>query len=294
MSACSGRHRPAGVLLGMLEINNVTKRFKNREVLRGISFTLQPGEVISLIGGNGSGKTTTFRLILGLLDPDGGSIRLNGRELTCKDAGYLPEQRCLYQDCTVYQQLKLTAGIGTVRSAEETIDHWLQEMGMTELKRETIGRLSKGNQQKIALINCLIKDAPIVIMDEPFTALDGGNIRIFLKIISRLREQGKTVLVSSHIYQPVNEICDRFLLLKEGKISTDMTVSQLRESERRMVTVSSSYEPQRDPEAEDQRLEGENTRYEFSDSLTASQFACHAILDDQDVVYRHCRIEDCR
>ena len=278
----------------MLEIRDLTKSFGSREVLKGISFTLQPGEIASLIGGNGSGKTTTFRLILNLLEPDSGTVRLNGRPLSYGDVSYLPEQSSLYQDCTVFQQLTLTAGLSHVRNAGEKIDRLLDEMKLSEFKRETIGRLSKGNRQKAALVNCLIKNAPVVIMDEPFTALDGDNIRIFLKIISRLREEGKIVLVSSHIYQPVNDICDRFLLLKDGKISADLTARQLRESEKRMVIVSGGYEPQQEPEAEDQLEEAENTRYVFADSLGASQFACRAALDDADVSYRRCRIEDYR
>ncbi len=276
----------------MLEIRDLMKRFGTREVLNGISFTLQPGEVSSLIGGNGSGKTTTFRLILNLLEPDSGDVRLNGRPLTYGDVSYLPEQSSLYQDCTVFQQLMLTAGLGHVGNAGEKIDRWLDEMRLSEFKRETVGRLSKGNRQKVALVNCLIRNAPVVIMDEPFTALDGDNIRIFLKVIGRLREEGKHVLVSSHIYQPVNDICDRFLLLKDGKISANLTAQQLRESEKRMVVVSGGYETRQETEAEDQCEEGENTRYIFADSLNASQFACQAALDDADVSYRHCRIED--
>ncbi|MBO4218190.1 MAG: ATP-binding cassette domain-containing protein [Erysipelotrichaceae bacterium] len=278
----------------MLEVRDVRKSFGNREVLKGISFSLYPGEITSLIGGNGSGKTTTFRLILGYLDPDDGRISLNGRPVDSRDVCYLAEQRSLYQDCRVQEQLRYTARLAGIADSRRRIDDWLDELKLIPLKDEKISRLSKGNQQKVALINCLIKDAPVVIMDEPFTALDRDNIDVFMKIISRLPQQGKTVLISSHIYQPVNAVCDHFLILKEGKIKADLTRNQLKEDDRRMVIVPSEYEASEDAGEDGQIEENETTRYVFSDSWKASGFALQAISNDEDVIYRHRRIEDCQ
>lgn len=278
----------------MLEVRDIRKSFGNREVLKGISFSLRPGEIASLIGGNGSGKTTTFRLILGYLDPDEGRITFDGRPVDGRDVCCLSEQRSLYQDCRVLEQLRYTARLAGAADSRRLIDAWLDELKLTPFKDEKIGRLSKGNQQKVALINCLIKDAPIVIMDEPFTALDRDNIDAFMRIIARLPRQGKTVLLSSHIYQPVNAICDHFLILKEGRIKADVTADQLREDERRMVILPSDYEAPENAGEEEQREGEENTRYAFSDRRKAQELVLQAISDDEDVIYRHYRIEDCQ
>ncbi len=276
----------------MLEIRNVKKSFKGKAVLHGLSFSLKPGEITSLIGGNGSGKTTTFRLILNYLEPDEGSISYDERPVRQGDVSYLSEQRSLYQDCKVEEQLMLTARLNRLRDGKNKIEIWLDEFRLTEMKREVIGRLSKGNQQKVALVNCLLSNAPIIIMDEPFTALDRDNIAIFMKTLIRLKEQGKAVLVSSHIYQPVNEICDRFLLLKDGRIQVDVSREELRKREERTVVVSSRYEPQEEIPLDCQKEEGENTRYIFAERKRAAGFAGQALREDEDVIYRRCRIED--
>ena len=276
----------------MLEIRNVKKSFKGKAVLHGLSFSLKQGEITSLIGGNGSGKTTTFRLILNCLEPDEGSISYDERPVRQGDISYLSEQRSLYQDCKVEEQLMLTVRLNRLKEGKKKIEKWLDEFRLTALKREVIGRLSKGNQQKVALVNCLLSNAPIFIMDEPFTALDRDNIAIFIKAVLRLKEQGKAVLVSSHIYQPVNEICDRFLLLKDGRIQVDVSREELREREERMVVVSSRYEPEEEIPLDCQKEEGENTRYIFAERKRAAGFAGQALREDEDVIYRRYRIED--
>ena len=277
----------------MLEVNRVSKKFNARQVLNGLSFQLQPGEITTLIGGNGSGKTTTFRLILNFLDPDEGSIRFEDRPVENCDVCYLCEQRSLYQDCSVYDQLRLSAQLSGIRHYRPVIDRWLDELRLSPLKQEIIGRLSKGNQQKVALASSLIKDAPLVIMDEPFTALDRENIALFIRIMENLRSQGKTVLVSSHIYQPVKEICDHYLLLDKGRISVDLTRKQLHDDARRMIVVSSLFEPEEESLlAEEQNEEGENVRYVFTDRKKARRMLKEAFEKDEDVTYRHCRIED--
>ena len=172
------------------------------------------------------------------------------------------------------------------------IDGWLDRFHLTGFRREVIGRLSKGNQQKTALVNCLLSNAPLFIMDEPFTALDQDNISLFMKTLLHLREQGRAILVSSHIYQPVNALCDRFLLLKDGKIQADMSREQLRERKERTVVVSSGYEPDEELPLDSQVEEGDNTRYVFPEGKAASQFARQALDRDEEVIYRRCRIED--
>ena len=276
----------------MLEIKNVKKSFREKTVVKGLSFSLNPGEITSLIGGNGSGKTTTFRLILNYLDPDEGDISYNERPVKERDVSYLSEQRSLYQDCSVEDQLMLTARLNRLKDGRKRMERLLEEFRLTASAKEIIGRLSKGNQQKIALINCLLSNAPVFIMDEPFTALDRENIILFIKALQNLKEQNKAVLVSSHIYQPVNEICDRFLLLKEGRIQADLSREELRKREERMVIVPSVYEPEQEIPLDCQKEEGENTRYVFFEKNKAAGFAQQAINKDEETTYRRCRIED--
>ncbi len=279
----------------MLEVNDVSKRFGDRPVLSGLSFSLHPGQITALIGGNGSGKTTTFRLILGFLDPDEGSISFEGRPVENRDVCYLCEQRSLYQDCSVYEQLRLSAQLIGIRHYQPAVDRWLEELKLTGIRQEVIGRLSKGNQQKVALASCLIREAPLVILDEPFTALDRENISLFIGVMEELRRQGRTVLVSSHIYQPVKEICDHFLLLDKGRISADLTRKQLHEDQRRMVIVSSRFEPEDEQLlSEEQYEEGGNVRYVLTERKKARKLLKEAFEMDEDVTYRHCRIEDCQ
>ena len=221
----------------MLKITNLSKKYEEKEVLRNISFAIEEGKIVSVLGNNGSGKTTLFKMILNLLEKDNGMIMFENRKIEHKIMGYLPEQRSLYQDCTVYQHLKLITGINKKENDKEEIDKWLHKMGLYEYKDKKIHTLSKGNQQKLTLIVCLIKNPKIVIMDEPFTGLDYENIEIFLREIKKLKNKKKIVLISSHIYQPINQICDRYIYLDKARIKIDVTKEDLIKEEKKVIEV---------------------------------------------------------
>ena len=276
----------------MLKVENLKKAYKDKEVLRGLSFELSPGEITSLIGSNGSGKTTTFRLLLGLVEADEGTISFEGRPVEGRDVTYLSEQRSLYLDCSVYEQLQLTARLNRLNDFRARIDTCLDELRLVPYRHQLISRLSKGNQQKVALANCLMKDAQIIIMDEPFTALDRDNILLFMKAMERLRQQGKTVLISSHIYQPVNDICDHFLVLKDGMIIKDVHRRGLYEEQRRNVITDADTEMDFDLTDIEQHEEGQHVRYSFDSKEQAREFLKELIRSDCDFSYTHSQIGD--
>ena len=276
----------------MLKVENLKKAYKDKEVLRGLSFELSSGEITSLIGNNGSGKTTTFRLLLGLVEADEGTISFEGRPVEGRDVAYLSEQRSLYLDCSVYEQLQLTARLNRLNDFRARIDTCLDELRLVPYRHQLISRLSKGNQQKVALANCLMKDAQIIIMDEPFTALDRDNILLFIKAMERLRQQGKTVLISSHIYQPVNDICDHFLVLKDGMIIKDVHRRGLYEEQRRNVITDADTEMDFDLTDIEQHEEGQHVRYSFDSKEQAREFLKELIRSDCDFSYTHSQIGD--
>ncbi len=222
----------------MLEIINLSKKHGEKEVLRNISFTIKKGQIVSIIGNNGSGKTTLFKLILNLLEKDNGKIVFEKKNIENQKIGYLPEQRSLYQDCTVWQHLKLITGINKIENEKEQIENWLYKMELYEHKDKKVYTLSKGNQQKLALIVCLIKKPEIVVMDEPFTGLDHENIAIFLREIKQMKKENRIVLISSHIYQPINQICDRYICINKARIKLDIKKEDLIKEEKRTIVVN--------------------------------------------------------
>ena len=221
----------------MLEVRNLRKKYGDREVLSSLSFKAQKGEIVSLLGANGSGKTTTFKIMLGLLKADEGEVTYNRRKLDVRKMGYLPEERSMMYDVTVERQLMFFGKLkgmseGNIRSE---IDHWLDKTKTVRYRDMLPMQLSKGNQQKIQLIISLLHDPDVVIMDEPWTGLDQSNIALFQRVLDEQRKAGKIIVLSSHQHQQVQDICDRYLYLKDGKIRINVTRKQLENDRRRTV-----------------------------------------------------------
>lgn len=221
----------------MLEVRNLRKKYGDREVLFSLSFKAQKGEIVSLLGANGSGKTTTFKIMLGLLQADEGEVTYNRRKLDVRKMGYLPEERSMMYDVTVERQLMFFGKLkgmseGNIRSE---IDHWLDKTKTVRYRDMLPMQLSKGNQQKIQLIISLLHDPDVVIMDEPWTGLDQSNIALFQRVLDEQRKAGKIIVLSSHQHQQVQDICDRYLYLKDGKIRINVTRKQLENDRRRTV-----------------------------------------------------------
>ncbi|QLK09300.1 ABC transporter, ATP-binding protein (plasmid) [Priestia megaterium] len=204
-----------------LKLLNLTKTFENKEAVKNLNIEMKEKRTLGIIGQNGSGKTTTFRMILGLLKPTYGEIIWKGKAITHinPDAiGYLPEERGLYSDMTIEDQLLFFAELKGKKRKEISpqIDGWLERLAVKGKKKDKIKTLSKGNQQKIQLISTIIHKPEIVILDEPFSGLDPVNAELLKDTIFELKKKGTTLIFSSHRMDHVEELCDDICLLQNG------------------------------------------------------------------------------
>lgn len=206
----------------MLNVKNISKNYGELKAVDNISFNIKKGEIFGLLGLNGAGKTTTFRMLIGLLEPDSGSISLNGKEINydiTDRIGFLTEERSLLVKMTVLEQA-LYYGIlkgMTKEKVIEKLDYLLEKFNISEYKNKKIKELSKGNQQKIQFICAIINDPDLLILDEPFSGLDPINVELFKKIIIELSEKGSMIIFSSHRMEHVELFCKKILVLVKGK-----------------------------------------------------------------------------
>ncbi|MGB4985654.1 MAG: ATP-binding cassette domain-containing protein [Erysipelotrichaceae bacterium] len=214
-----------------------------------MSFHLKKGKCLALLGENGGGKTTTFRLILGLLQPDSGSITFENEDIglnSINKIGYLPEERSLFKDITVKQQLTFLARLKKVdkKDIEKRINTLADLLHVNEYINQKIMELSKGNQQKIQLMCALIHDPKLLILDEPFTGLDVENVDLFINIFNQLLTQGKSIIFSSHQYDYIDKICDDVIYVKQAKVVLADSLNNLREKYGYLqITFNSNYIP---------------------------------------------------
>lgn len=205
-----------------LEVKNLTKSFGEAEVLHGISFDLESGSALGLLGRNGAGKTTTIRILMDVFKANSGTILMDGKPFFPKEyqIGYLPEERGLYPKKTVTEQLVYLAMLRgmSAKQAKENTKKWLTRMGVLEYENRKLETLSKGNQQKVQLAQTLICDPDIVILDEPFSGLDPVNAQILKDVIQEQIQAGKLVIFSSHQMSYVEEFCDKIVILNHGDV----------------------------------------------------------------------------
>ena len=233
-----------------LEVNNLKKSFGETEVLHGVSFSVESGSALGLLGRNGAGKTTTIRILMDVFKGNDGTITMDGKPFVPKEyqIGYLPEERGLYPKKTVGEQLIYLAmlrGLNAKKAKEQT-KKWLERMGVSEYENRKLETLSKGNQQKVQLAQTLLCDPDIVILDEPFSGLDPVNAQILKDVIKGQIQAGKLVIFSSHQMSYVEEFCDEIAILNHGDV---VLAGNLREIKRdfgrdRLVVSSLSETPE--------------------------------------------------
>ena len=206
----------------MLEFKNVTKEFENVTAVKNVSFTVNDGSVLGIVGRNGSGKSTIFRMILNLLKPTSGEITFNGNKIdtnTLNSFGYLPEEGSLLNQfsvidiCEYYGALKLISKDEVLQS----LLPWLDEFGLQSILDMKVKKLSKGNRQKIQFIISVLHNPDFIILDEPFSGLDPVSVEELEKAILKLKADGKTIIFSSHIMEHVENLCDDILLINHGE-----------------------------------------------------------------------------
>jgi ABC-2 type transport system ATP-binding protein len=202
-------------------MNNVTKRFGETLAVDKLSFDVQPGEIFGLLGPNGAGKTTSIRMILDIFQPDSGEISILGGKMTEEKKnriGYLPEERGLYQDIPLERCLTFLAALKGM--PENTIGpklvDYLKYFELYDVRDKKVKELSKGMQQKAQLITTLVHDPDVVIIDEPFSALDPVNTEMVKDILEEKRDEGKAIIMSTHQMNQAEELCDRILLIDHG------------------------------------------------------------------------------
>ena len=207
----------------ILELKNIEKSFGEKKVLTGVSFKAEGGKAFGLLGRNGAGKTTSIRILMDVFPANSGEVLIDGQPIDYSKVGigYLPEERGLYPKKIIIDQLTYFAELKGMsrKEAVESIDYWLERLGMTEYRNKKLETLSKGNQQKIQLITALSHDPDIVILDEPFSGLDPVNAMLLKDVVKEQIAKGKIVLFSSHQMSYIEEFCDSIAILNNGVVA---------------------------------------------------------------------------
>jgi ABC-2 type transport system ATP-binding protein len=237
----------------MIEVSELTKRFARHEAVRGINFSVEPGEIVGFLGPNGAGKTTTLRMLTGYLPPTSGSARVAGFDIfrqsieARRRIGYMPENVPLYEEMRVREYLKFRGQIKGLSGGDlrRRVGEVIDTCGLSGVHRKMIKTLSKGYRQRVGLADALVHDPELLILDEPTNGLDPNQIRQIRELISHLGT-AHTVLISTHILSEVEMICNRVIIIDNGRIKAADTpanlIGQMRAAGRVMVEL------QADPE----------------------------------------------
>ena len=216
-----------------LEVHNVVKRFSNHTALDGVSINVPEGRIFGLLGRNGAGKTTLIRIINRITAPDSGQIVFGGHEMTAEDValiGYLPEERGLYRKMRVGEQatyLAMLKGLSR-REAQARLEKWFEKLGILSWWDRKLEELSKGMQQKVQFVITVVHEPQLLIFDEPFSGFDPVNAQLLKKEMLELRDQGHTIIYSTHNMESVEEVCDYFAIIDKSHVVLDGNVEDVR------------------------------------------------------------------
>ncbi len=218
----------------MLEVKNLSKFFGIKKVVDNVSFSVENGKILGVLGKNGAGKSTTFRMILNILEPDEGEILYNGEKIDSKVSdkiGYLPEVGSLIDSYTVYEQCLYYGKMKSMSEEEikKNMFDLLERFSIVEYANMKIKELSKGNKQKIQFIIAILHDPELIILDEPFSGLDPVSVEYFKNIILELKEKGKTIIFSSHIMSQVEMLCEDVLIIDNGRVILNCNLNDIKQ-----------------------------------------------------------------
>lgn len=206
----------------IVEVSQIAKSFGDTKAVRDVTFSVNPGEIFGMLGPNGAGKTTTIRIMLDIFKPDQGEVSIFGGSMTEEKKeriGYMPEERGLYQDISLNKCLIYLGSLKGLSKAdvETRLDPLLERFDLADHKQKKVKELSKGMQQKAQIINTILHQPDLIIIDEPFTSLDPINTQMVKDVMRELRENGTTIIMSTHQMHQVEELSDRIILINEGR-----------------------------------------------------------------------------
>ncbi len=220
----------------MLEARSLTKYYGPLPALRDVSFIARPGQILGYLGPNGSGKSTTVRMLVGLMEPSNGDVLWKGESIFAdlpafrKQLGYVPEEPLLYTHLTAPEYLRLVGGLRGVADAvlETKIERFLELLGLEDDKYSTLSAFSKGMRQKVLLASALLHNPELIILDEPFSGLDVSAALMLRSVIRSLADEGRTILMSSHVIEVVEQMCTDVVILSDGHVVAHDRVDRLR------------------------------------------------------------------
>jgi len=248
----------------ILQFRGVDKAFGEKQVLKGVSFEAESGKAFGLLGRNGAGKTTAIRILMNVFPADQGEVLVDGKPIDHQaiGTGYMPEERGLYPKKVIIDQLIYFAQLKGMekKAAVQSIDYWLDRLGMREYRNKRLDTLSKGNQQKIQLITALAHNPKLIVLDEPFSGLDPVNAMLLKDVVKEQISMDKIVLFSSHQMHYIEEFCDSIAILNAGKVALHGDIREIKKSyvrDKLIVHSSQSEEILREFEGMASRISGE-------------------------------------
>ena len=218
--------------MNIIELSGVSKVFGTVVAVNKLSLEVPKGSIYGFIGPNGSGKTTTIRMIMKIMYPDAGKLLVNGQETNLerlKNVGYLPEERGLYKKMKIGELLKFHGELNEGTDLPRLIDHWLERLELKAYKDKKVETLSKGMRQKLQFIATILHQPELIILDEPFGGLDPVNADMMKDIILELQQKGATIIFSTHDMAMAERMCDYIFMIYEGKKVLDGTLDNIQD-----------------------------------------------------------------
>ncbi len=218
--------------MSLLHVENISKKFNQQTAVDNISFSINPGVIYGILGPNGAGKSTTIRMIMNILQPDSGRITLFGEsmnETLRNKIGYLPEERGLYPKMKVIDVLTFLGELHNLsaEAARQKAMDWLTRLELAPHAHNKVEALSKGMQQKVQIIGSLLHEPSFIILDEPFSGLDPVNTLLIKDIMLELKKQGRAIMLSTHMMDTAEKLCDRILLINRGQLVLEGPLERL-------------------------------------------------------------------
>lgn len=230
-----------------VEVKNVSKIYGEQKALDDVSFVIEPGQIVGFLGPNGAGKSTMMKIITCFIPQTEGQVKVCGFDVTeqaidvKKHVGYLPEHNPLYLDMYVKEYLDFTAGVYKVPNKSERIMEMVEMVGLTLEQNKKIGALSKGYRQRVGLAQAMIHNPDVLILDEPTTGLDPNQLEEIRNLIKRIGKE-KTIMLSTHIMQEVEAICDKTIIINKGRIVANDSTKELQNQKSKSILLTVEFD----------------------------------------------------